>query len=83
MQAKNVIPYALVREITGQVAGYFKPHERSIAPSKHGIRPEKKKKNKEFRISFKKNKKVALLSAVHDLPGLCFRTGLEFKLAHK
>lgn len=33
MQAKSVVPYALVHEIIGQVAAYFKPHERSIAPS--------------------------------------------------
>lgn len=33
MQAKSIILYALVHEIIGQVAGYFKPHERSVAPS--------------------------------------------------
>lgn len=42
-QAKSVIPYALVDEIIGQAAGYFKPHERSIAPSSMEYGQKRKK----------------------------------------
>lgn len=44
MQAKSVIAYALVHEIIGQVAGYFKPHERSIAPSSMECGQKRKRK---------------------------------------
>lgn len=57
MQAKSVIAYALVHEIIGQVAGYFKPHERSIAPSNMECGQKRKKKVLESPLRKRKAKK--------------------------
>lgn len=82
MQAKSVIPYAPGAWDHWTSGWIFQTTWEEHCSFQHGIWPEKKKS---FRISFKKkqNEKVALVWAARDLPGLSFRTGLEFKLAHK